>query len=229
MQNDTIFDQVVKPKEDETREVNGIMLVDSLNGIDNEDEEMEKIQEKVGNKKEDNIIILGQSPLSVITFKPLNRISREEVGPLLRVMRFENIGFQNIGAQLNGPARGIKEINGDRNCYFQAVSFSLAGNEEWHNEIRETICDYIRFWPGKLQSLLKGSNGWECMRKSEMYKSGTWATEVEILATAKCLTQDVFTFYGDRWHRYAYKAELNNDATYLDNRVGNHFNAVLYP
>ena len=118
MQNDTIFDQVVTPKEDETREVNGIMLVDSLNGTDEKDEEMEKIQEKDRNKKEDNIIILGQSPLSVITFKPLNRISREEIGPLLRVTRFKNIGFQNIGAQLNGPARGIKQIDGDRNCYF---------------------------------------------------------------------------------------------------------------
>ena len=164
------------------------MLVDSLNGTDNEDEEMEKIQEKDGNKKEDNIIILGQSPPSVITFKPLNRISREEVRPLLRVTRFENIGFQNISAQLNGPARGIKQIHGDGNCYFQAVSFSLGGNEEWHNEIRQTVCDYVRFWPGKLRSLLKGGNGWEYVRKSEMYKSGTWATEVEILATAKCLT-----------------------------------------
>ena len=118
MQNDTIFDQVVKPKEDETREVNGIMLVDSLNSTDNKDEEVEKIQEKDGNKKEDNIIILGQSPPHVITFKPLNRISREKVGPLLRVTRFKNIGFQNISAQLNGPARGIKQIDGDRNCYF---------------------------------------------------------------------------------------------------------------
>ena len=46
MQNDTIFDEVVTPNEDETIEVNGIMLVDSLNSTDNEDEEMEKIQEK---------------------------------------------------------------------------------------------------------------------------------------------------------------------------------------
>ena len=60
MQNDTIFDKVVTPNEDETIEVNGIMLVDSLNGTDNEDEEMEKIQEKYGNRKEDNIRILGQ-------------------------------------------------------------------------------------------------------------------------------------------------------------------------
>ena len=60
MQNDTIFDEVVTLNEDETIEVNGIMLVDSLNGTDNEDEEMEKIQEKYGNRKEDNIRILGQ-------------------------------------------------------------------------------------------------------------------------------------------------------------------------
>ena len=56
-----------------------------------------------------------------------------------------------------------------------------------------------------------------------------WATEVEILATAKCLTCDVFTFYGGKWHRYAYKAEQSDDAIYLDNRAGNHFNVVLYP
>ena len=118
MQNDTIFDEVVTPNEDETIEVNGIMLVDSLNGTDNEDEEMEKIQEKYGNRKEDNIRILGQCQPSVVIFNPLNRISREEVGPLLRVTRFQNIGFQNIGAELKGPARGIKQIKGDGNCYF---------------------------------------------------------------------------------------------------------------
>ena len=93
-------------------------LTKTTNSTDGKDEEMEKIQEKYGNKKEDNIIILGQSPPSVITFKSLNRISRKEVEPLLRVNRFENIGFQNISAQLNGPARGIKQIDGDRNCYF---------------------------------------------------------------------------------------------------------------
>ena len=60
MQNDNIFDEVVTPNEDETIEVNGIMLVDSLNGTDKEDEEMEKIQEKYGNRKEDNIRIHGQ-------------------------------------------------------------------------------------------------------------------------------------------------------------------------
>ena len=60
MQNDTIFDEVVTLNEDETIEVNGIMLVDSLNGTDNEDEEIEQIQEKYGNRKEDNIRILGQ-------------------------------------------------------------------------------------------------------------------------------------------------------------------------
>ena len=76
---------------------------------------------------------------------------------------------------------------------------------------------------------MKGGNGWEYVRKSEMYKSGIWATEVEILATAKCPTQDVFTFYRGKWHRYTYKAEPSNDGIYLDNRVGNHINAVLYP
>ena len=43
-------------------------------------------------------------------------------------------------------------------------------------------------------------------------------TEVEILATVKCLTRNVFTFYGGKWHRYAYKAEPSNNGIYLNNR-----------
>ena len=51
MQNDTIFDQVVKSKEDETREVNGIMLVDSLNGTDNKDNKWKKYKKIETRKK----------------------------------------------------------------------------------------------------------------------------------------------------------------------------------
>ena len=28
---------------------------------------------------------------------------------------------------------------------------------------------------------------------------GTWATEIEILATAKCFRRDIFTYYQSKW------------------------------
>ena len=123
MQNDTVFDQVVTPKQREDKKLNGIVIVETLN--DTDDEEMDEdnqtsVQATKGRKNEDNIIFLSQSGPSVVE-------------------------------------------------------------------------------------------------------------EVEILATAKCLMCDAFTFYSGKWHRYAYKAEESDDAIYLDNRDRDHFNAVLYP
>ena len=77
---------------------------------------------------------------------------------------------------MRGPVKDIEYTGGNGNYYFRAVSFYLAGNENWHKEIRATICDYIRFWPGKLRAMLKGGNGWDFIRKSNMNKSGIWAT-----------------------------------------------------
>ena len=103
MQNDTVFDEVVTPKQKEHKEVNGVILVDNLN--DTDDEEMQdgerKEQETTTTKKnEENVIVVSQSAPSAIAFKPLSRTSKEEVGPLLRVNRFQNIPFKNIGIEM---------------------------------------------------------------------------------------------------------------------------------
>ena len=53
--------------------------------------------------------------------------------------------------------------------------------------------------------------------------------KTEILATAKILHRDVFTFHNFKWLRYPYKQELSPDALYLDNWSGLHFDAVIQP
>ena len=62
-----------------------------------------------------------------------------------------------------------------------------------------------------------------------MRKNTTWATEIEILATAKCFGCNIFTYYNYRWQRHSYMKNLSQDAIYLDNRAENHFNVVLAP
>ena len=118
MRNDTVFNEVVIPKQKKHKEVNGMILVGNLN--DTDDEEMQdgdrKEQETTTTKKNEENIVVSQSAPSAIAFKPLSRTSREEVRPLLRVNRFQNIPFKNIGIEMMGPARGIQQIDGDGNC-----------------------------------------------------------------------------------------------------------------
>ena len=51
--------------------------------------------------------------------------------------------------------------------------------------------------------------------------------ETEILATAKIIRRDVFTFHKGKWERFPYKHKLSRDAMYTDNRAGRHFDMVL--
>ena len=52
------------------------------------------------------------------TFKPLTLRSREEIGPRLLIIQFNNIPFKGIGQLLCGPSNNIHYIKGDGNCYF---------------------------------------------------------------------------------------------------------------
>ena len=102
--------------------------------------------------------------------------------------------FKGIGQPLCGPSDNIHYIKGDGNCYFQAISFYISGQEEYHKEVGEMICDYIKFFPGRLSALIsreyERKNGWAYIKRTGMNKVGEWATEVEILATAKCLKRE---------------------------------------
>ena len=81
-------------------------------------------------------------------------------------------------------------MKGDGSCYFRAISFAISGTQEYHNDVRRAICDYIETFPGRLNAVLQNAHdvqsGCEYIQKSEMQESSTWATEIEILATAKC-------------------------------------------
>ena len=85
------------------------------------------------------------------TFKPLSVQSREEMGPRVLITQFKSIPFKNMGENLIGKSNDLYKVKGDWNCYFRAVSFYLSGSEDYHKEIWETICDYINFFPGRLE------------------------------------------------------------------------------
>ena len=176
--------------------------------------------------------IIGEK-IDTFHFNPLTRSSREEVGPLVQITKFIDIPFTHIGKELRGFLRFREIMEGDGSCYFRAISFAISGKQDYYRQVRETICDYIENFPGRLNAVLNTDHGVqsgrEYIKKSEMRKDTTWATEIEILATAKCFRHDVFTFYNYKWQRYSYVKSLSHDAIYLDNRAGNHFDVVLTP
>lgn len=65
-----------------------------------------------------------------------------------------------------------------------------------------------------------------------MLKEGTWATEVEIFATAHLLNVDIYTYSGGCWLRFSVSQietgkQSRTEAIYLNHHQLNHYNVVL--
>ena len=163
-------------------------------------------------------------------FQPLSDTSRQEVGPLVQITSFGQYPKYAVGGLCTqGKAPTVHKIKGDGNCYFHAISYSICGEERYYAAIRNAVCDFISTFNGDLKPFLTRGKGKEYIQKSKMRKNTTWASEIEILATAKILHRDVFTYHNFKWLRYPYKHKLSVDALYLDNCSGLHFDIVLHP
>ena len=173
------------------------------------------------------------TPAKSFTFNPITFQSREEIGPRVLITHFKKIPFKNRGQPLIGKSNDLYEVKGDRNCYFRVVSFYLSGSKNYHKEIRKTICDYINFFPGRLSALIQDkneqANRYQYTHRTKMNKLGTWATKVKILAMAKCLKRDIIMLHNGQWQRYSYINTEPDDAIYLDNITGRHFDTTLSP
>ena len=93
----------------------------------------------------------------------------------------------------------------------------------------EAICNFITLFNYNLSPFIQSGEGEDYIATNKMRNSGTWATETELLATAKMLHKDVYTWYKGQWLCYSYFPEPTSDAMYLDNSSECHFNIVLHP
>ena len=103
----------------------------------------------------------------------------------------------------------VKHIKGDSNCYFRPISFILSSTEDFHADVSREVCNFIEIFDGDLGLFLKSGQGKEYLCTSDMYQNTVWAMETEILATAKIMRRDVFTFHRRKWERFPYKHELS--------------------
>ena len=128
----------------------------------------------------------------------------------------------------------VRSIKGNGNCFFRAVSVGLMGWEVGNLKIRQMVCEHITTYG----TYTCESEGKYYVNQNKMKVSGTYATDVEIMAAAQIFGVDIYVYhtYGGtlRWLRFPCKhtsgsASLN--AIYLDNRYSDgktgHFDFVI--
>lgn len=147
-----------------------------------------------------------------------------------------NVEFEKISVTastcvglLGVPCKN-ESIVADGNCFFRAISQVVTGTQKHHRKIRFAIVKELERNAAIYRNILRTeySSVENYIQKSKMRNVNSWATEVEIQATANCLGVDVFTFYDDRWLKYSCNGKLLSEkGIYLENRHGNHYETVV--
>ena len=105
-------------------------------------------------------------------------------------------------------------IVADGNCFFRSLSFVLTGSQDYHQEVRLLVTTYMIDNMGnpQLSSLIKdGERVENYIEQSKMQLLGTWATEIEIIAST-LLLQTTIDVYGpcgksNKWQKHALKVK----------------------
>ncbi|XP_016118254.1 uncharacterized protein [Sinocyclocheilus grahami] len=136
--------------------------------------------------------------------------------------------FTHVGS-LGVPCKN-DSIVADGNCFFRAISQAVSGTQKYHRKIRLAVVQHLEENSEKYRTILRReySSVSEYINKSKMKYVNSWATEVEIQATADYLGIDVFTFYDGRWLKYSCNgALLSKHSIYLENCHENHYETVV--
>ena len=135
-----------------------------------------------------NVEVWSVSKAQNWPFRPLSESSRQEVGSLVQITNFGQYPKYVLdGTCTHCKAPISAKIKGDGNCYFRAISYSICGEEIYHADIRNAVCDFISTFDADLKPFLAKGKGKEYILKSNMRRHGIWASEIEILATVKIL------------------------------------------
>ncbi|VDN31625.1 unnamed protein product [Gongylonema pulchrum] len=93
-------------------------------------------------------------------------------------------------------------IEADGNCLFRSVAFCLAGSDDEHIAVRQSVAKFEKKYDDQFREI-KNMTGraWK-KHLSGIATEGKWATEVEIFALASLLEADIWTYLDGKWLRY---------------------------
>lgn len=98
--------------------------------------------------------------------------------------------YDYLRPRLASIGRQVDYIRGDGNCYFRALSKEMYGNEDYHAEWRQAVCDVIARNPNVFAQYIDGGD--VATHVKQMRELGTWATTCEIYATSTLLERLVY-------------------------------------
>ncbi|XP_071854491.1 uncharacterized protein [Apostichopus japonicus] len=126
----------------------------------------------------------------------------------------------------------VWKITGDGNCFFRSLSFLITNSEANYHILRHVVVQAIEecHLPPSWCSVK------DYIQTTHISNDGVWSTEVEIMAAAKLLQTDIYTYavYGSQWKWLRYPASGNftdnvnrkKRAIYLENTNSNHYDVV---
>nr|XP_061819798.1 uncharacterized protein LOC133608527 isoform X1 [Nerophis lumbriciformis] len=176
-----------------------------------------------------DVVFITASESGKLFFRPLGDDVCRALCSQLKVdfMKVGGLVHRQVG-YLGVPCLSEKIVP-DGNCFFRAVSQAVSGSQKNHRKIRLAACKELEKNDARYRGLLRSEMSLlEYIRQSRMKCVKTWATEVEIQATADYLGIDIFTFHDGRWLKYRCSSKcLSADCIYLENVGGQHFEYVV--
>ena len=183
---------------------------------------------------ESNFYIPFQVQTTFVFLPPDDAWRQQKIAQLhLPIRQTMSTTNEHPATQLTMPSL-FREIIPDGNCYFRCISFAVTGSEEYYNNIRQSICEYIRSNPDTIQEYLPENvqgNVELYLQTSRMELNSTWASEVEIFATAFLLQTNIYIYTKSgvhwTWLRHSPTGNVSNKSIYLYHRNQNHYDVVL--
>ena len=185
----------------------------------------------------DDLIVLEEIQQTVLYFAPLNEMKKNESCTKLNI--HDITPTSNNGAETCTPIEHpntIKNIMGDGNCFFRAISFCLSGNENNHLLVRKAIVVHLLKNKNKFENRLRDgfANVSNYVTKSKVFQNGTWATEMEIMVLANLIETDIYIYdeQNFKWSIFSGKdvqlGKVTSDkGIYLRHTQGIHYDVVL--
>ena len=126
--------------------------------------------------------------------------------------------------QLNRYGLDIKEINGDGNCMFRAISDQISGAEDMHLELRNLSVDYMRDNSDDFQPFIEDDEEFNSYMQ-KMTNPGTWGGNLELQALSMALQVNINIHRLNEpvWEIINFNDKRSIHLSYHD---GDHYNSV---
>ncbi|XP_069122503.1 uncharacterized protein [Argopecten irradians] len=184
----------------------------------------------------DEVQFESETGPAVFYFNSLSTGTQQRLTKKLKIGSHCRTEKEKTNDKILGKPTQTKQILGDGNCFFRALSYSLSNDETHHRKIRhDTVIHMVQNanqYNSHLRSGYKSVGDW--VMKKKMLENGTWATEIEILAAADFLCTDVYIYEENlsSWLKFSAKQvdrnrDVEQEAIYLIHRYRAHYDVVL--